>query len=113
MNPPPKSRFVDSAALPWRETPHSGVAWKKLSFDETTGRSAVLLKFEPGAEYATHRHPEGEQYWILDGSLEENDESWGAGTFVQHPPGSVHRPKSKDGCLLLVFLEKPIETIGV
>jgi len=31
---------------------------------------------------------------------------------VKHAPGSVHRPSSKEGCLLYVSLPKPIEEIG-
>jgi hypothetical protein len=75
---------VDTAELLWRETPYPGVLWKKLYYDGTTGQSAVLLKFEPG-------------------------ETWGAGSYVHHPPGSVHRPSSREGCTLFVRLPRPIE----
>ena len=56
-------------ALPWRETPYAGVHWKKLAFDAHV--SSVLLRFEPGASYGAHRHPAGEQYLVLEGSLED------------------------------------------
>jgi len=108
----PESLIVASASLPWRDTPHAGVQWKKLAYDAETGRSAVLLRFEPGASYATHRHPEGEEYLVLEGSLEDGGKSYGAGTYVRHAPGSVHRPSSREGCLLFVSLPKPIEEIG-
>ena len=111
MSAPPRSVFVDAASLPWRESPHAGVAWKKLSFDPDRGRSTVLLRFDPGASYGTHRHPAGERYWVLEGSLEERGETWGPGTYVEHPPGSVHTPRSAEGCLLLVLLDEPIEAL--
>jgi len=98
--------------LPWRDSPHPGVTWKKLSFDAASGRSAVLLRFAPGASYGAHRHPEGEEYLVLEGSLEDGGKTYGAGTYVKHAPGSVHRPSSKEGCLLYVSLPKPIEEIG-
>ena len=53
------SLVVDAEGLPWRPTPFPGVAWKKLRFDSATGASAVLLRFEPGARYGSHRHPGG------------------------------------------------------
>ena len=99
------------AALPWRATPFEGVRWKKLYFDPSSGRSTVLLSFAPGASYAPHRHPGVEQYLVLEGSLEDGGASYGAGTFVHHPAGSVHRPSSKQGCLLYVTLDQPIELI--
>lgn len=109
---PPESLFVDTDALPWRESPCPGVQWKKLRFDSTTGESAVLLRFEPGAAYDAHRHPAGEQYLVLEGSLTDHGQTWGQGSYVCHAPGSVHRPSSPTGCLLFVTLGGPIEVLG-
>ncbi len=103
---------VDAGDLPWRDTPYPGVRWKKLEFDPDTGRSAVLLRFEPGARYGAHRHPAGEQYLVLEGSLEDGGRTWGAGTYVRHPPGSAHTPSSAEGCLLFVALPEPIEVLA-
>ena len=103
------STYVDVESLPWRPTPCAGVSWKKLRFDPTTSESAVLLKFEPGATYDAHRHPLGEQYLVLEGSLEDGGKSYGAMTYVHHAPGSAHRPSSKNGCVLFVVLPRAIE----
>jgi anti-sigma factor ChrR (cupin superfamily) len=105
------SLYVESNALPWRDTPFPGVKWKKLRFDAATGESAVLLRFEPGASYGTHRHPGGEQYLVLAGSLEDGGRTWGPGSYVIHPPGSVHRPSSRAGCTLFVTLPTPVEVV--
>ncbi len=106
-------RFLgqDLTPSPWRESPYPGVRWKKLHYDPETGRSAVLLRFEPGASYGAHRHPEGEEYYVLEGSLEDGGRSYGAGTYVRHPAGSAHRPSSREGCLLLITLPRPIEIL--
>ena len=106
------SSYVDVAALPWRDTPCAGVRWKKLHFDAASGESAVLLRFEPGASYDAHRHPLGEQYLVLEGSLEDGGASYGPMTYVRHAPGSAHRPSSRSGCLLFVVLRAPIEVLG-
>ena len=106
------SIYIDTAAGEWRETPYVGVSWKKLLFDKETARSAVLVKFEPGAVYDVHRHPAGEEYLVLEGSLEDGGRTWGAGSYVYHPPGSAHRPASKEGCVLFISLPKPVEPLG-
>jgi anti-sigma factor ChrR (cupin superfamily) len=108
---PDPSLYVDGNAAPWRDTPHPGVRWKKLRYDPGTGASAVLLAFEPGAAYGQHRHPAGEQYLVLSGSLEDGGRTYAQGTYVHHPPGSVHRPSSKEGCLLFVTLPRSIEEL--
>jgi anti-sigma factor ChrR (cupin superfamily) len=105
------SLYVESDRLPWRDSPYPGVRWKKLYYDKQSGRSSVLLEFEPGASYGTHRHPAGEQYLVLAGSLEDGGRTHGRGSFVHHPAGSVHGPSSREGCLLFVTLPQPIEDL--
>ena len=105
------SLYVDPAELPWRPSPYAGVEWKKLRYDPASGASAVLLRFAPGATYGRHRHPAGEEYWVLEGSLEDGGRTWSAGSYVHHPPGSAHRPASAEGCLLYVTLGAPIEEL--
>jgi len=105
------SSFVDSNALPWRPTAYPGVEWKKLRFDPASGESSVLLRFQPGARYGRHRHPGGEQYLVLEGSLEDGGRTWGAGSFVRRAPGSAHGPSLAAGCLLFISLRAPIEDL--
>ena len=103
--------YVESEALPWRPTPYAGVEWKKLRFDPQSGESAVLLRFQPGARYGRHRHPAGEQYLVLEGRLQDAGRTWGPLSYVRHAPGSVHEPRSDEGCLLFVTLPAPIEDL--
>ena len=106
-----KSLYVDSTNEPWRETPYVGVSWKKLSFDAASGRSSVLVRFEPNTIYGAHSHPGGEEYYVLEGTLEDGGRTWGPGSYVCNPPGSRHRPFSRDGCVLIISLPRPIEPL--
>ncbi len=106
-----QSLYVDSSELPWRESPSPGVSWKKLFFDAERGESAVLLKFEAGASYGAHEHPGGEEYLVLEGTLDDGGRQYGAGTYVRHPAGSRHRPHSAGGCLVFVRLPEPIRDV--
>ena len=53
-----QTSIVDPGSLPWSETAYRGVGWKILHHDPVSGRSVFLLRFEPGASYPMHRHPE-------------------------------------------------------
>lgn len=102
---------VSSEELPWRASPSPGVEWKKLFHDPATGESAVLLRFEAGASYAPHRHPGGEEYLVLEGTLSDGGTTLGPGSYVRHEEGSVHHPRSEDGCLVFVRLPRPIQEL--
>lgn len=107
-----KSLYVNAADEPWRETPYEGITFRKLHYDRATGRSAVLVKFEPGSVYGAHRHPEGEEYYVLEGTLKDGGRTWGPGSYVLHPPGSSHRPSSPDGCTVFISLPAQVEILG-
>src|SRR5437867_8971388 len=74
------SQFLDAAAMPWRpfdEAP--GVAFKVLKTHLPGTGVTLLLRFAAGATYPTHRHPEGEEYYVLDGELVDDGRAYGAG----------------------------------
>ncbi|MCB9894601.1 MAG: cupin domain-containing protein [Planctomycetes bacterium] len=101
----------------WREFPDAeGVAYKTLRKHPSTssgqaGGLTILLKFAPGARYHGHRHPGGEEYYVLEGELDDLGKSWPAGSYIWHPPGSAHRPSSKTGCVVFVVLPQPVELL--
>ena len=96
----------------WREFPDApGVRYKILRRNENGGLS-LLLKFEPGAHYHAHSHPGGEEYFVLAGELDDLGKTWGSGSYIYHPPGSVHRPRSSAGCEVLVLLPEPVQVLG-
>ncbi len=106
------SRIVDTGAVAWRafdEAP--GVSYKVLNKTQA-GALTLLLRFAPGAAYLAHTHPAGEEYFVLSGSLDDLGASYGAGSYVYHPPGSTHTPSSRAGCDVLIFLPAGVEVHG-
>lgn len=96
----------------WREfSDNPGVAYKTLRKHDNGGLT-LLLRFAPGTRYHTHKHPGGEEYYVLEGELQDLGKSWPAGSYIWHPPGSVHRPASKAGCVVLVILPQSVEFMG-
>jgi anti-sigma factor ChrR (cupin superfamily) len=98
--------------LAWKTFPEaSGVSYKLLRRHAEAGGSTLLLRFAPGADYPAHRHPAGEEYFILEGSLDDAGRAHRAGDYIYYPPGSAHRPASRDGCLVLVLLPARVEPV--
>lgn len=98
--------------MEWREFADApGVSYKTLRKGED-GSLSILLKFAPGAKYLAHRHPGGEEYFVLEGALDDLGKSWPAGSYIWHPPQSAHRPSSANGAVVLVILQKPVELLN-
>lgn len=98
---------------PWREFADApGVHYKTLRKHGQDEGVSLLLKFDPGARYHAHSHPGGEEYFVLEGTLNDLGKTWPQGSYLWHPPGSGHRPYSEQGCVLLVVLAKGIVRAG-
>ncbi|MDY6813524.1 MAG: cupin domain-containing protein [Pseudomonadota bacterium] len=96
---------VDTAALPWQPSPAPGVERKLLERDgEELARATSLVRYAPGAQFASHRHDAGEEIFVLQGTFADEAGSYAAGTYLKNPPGSSHAPSSPDGCALFVKL---------
>lgn len=94
--------FVRSAEqLNWRPM-SPGIEVASILKDRSREFSVMLLRFAPGAAAPLHVHEGGEQYYLLEGDLEDGGRLLAPGSFVNHPPGSRHAPRSPSGCLVYV-----------
>ena len=96
--------------LPWKPL-RPGVDIHRLYGNDEDGPSAALLRYAPGAEVPWHIHGGAEHILVLAGSQEDDSGRYGPGMFVVNQPGSTHRVTSRDGCLVLVVWERPVEFI--
>jgi anti-sigma factor ChrR (cupin superfamily) len=104
---------LHTETVSWREFPEAtGVEYKVLRRHPEHGGSTLLLRFAPGADYPAHRHPAGEEYFVLEGTLADQGGTYRAGDYLYYPPGSIHRPTSPDGCTVLVLLPARVEMMG-
>ena len=71
------------------------------------GEVRVLLRFAPGRGYPRHKHPEGEEVFVLDGLYLDMDTEYTRGSYLFYPPNSDHAPTSPTGCTILVISPKP------
>ena len=83
--------------------PGEQVFWKNVSFDEATGQGSYLLVMEPGTRCNPHRHNGPEEFYVIEGELEDCDgHMYRAGDFVSLSGGSEHFSVTPSGCKLVV-----------
>jgi anti-sigma factor ChrR (cupin superfamily) len=96
---------IDSTAVPWQPSPLPGVERRPLErMGAESGRATSIVRYAPGSSFKAHRHPQGEEILVLEGTFADEHGSYPAGTWLKNPPGTSHAPSSPEGCLLFVKL---------
>lgn len=91
----------------WVKSPADGVSRIPLEREaEESGHTTSFVKFEAGSFFPEHSHPQGEELYVLDGVFSDERGDYPAGTYIRNPPGSRHKPFTKEGCTLFVKLEQ-------
>lgn len=101
--PVKSSRYLAAGDVPWEETGHEGFFLKRLYEDEGRGEKTWLMRVEPGASAPSHCHDEFEQFYVLEGAIEDDNGHMQAGDFVCRPPGEMHWAASESGALVLLI----------
>lgn len=98
---------VDTRALPWVPSPLVGVERKMLERDGgEVARATSVVRYAAGSAFDPHEHGGGEEFLVLEGVFSDERGDYPAGTYVRNPPGSHHRPFSREGCVLFVKLRQ-------
>lgn len=99
---------ADTRGMEWSPSP-SGTVWRKrvhLVGPPESGQVTSLVRYEPGATFPTHDHPDGEEILVLEGVFSDEHGDWSAGAYLLNPEGFRHTPFSREGCLLFVKLRQ-------
>jgi anti-sigma factor ChrR (cupin superfamily) len=98
---------VDTRMAPWIASPEPGVERKLLDrVGDEVARATSIVRYAPGATFASHEHALGEEFLVLAGTFADEGGEYPTGTYVRNPPGSRHRPYSPTGCELFVKLRQ-------
>ncbi|WDE08866.1 cupin domain-containing protein [Thalassomonas viridans] len=99
---------VQTCNADWQPSPAKGV--KRLLLERMGGEKATratsIVSYAPGSYFEPHAHPKGEEFLVLSGTFSDEYGDYPAGTYVRNPPGTRHKPYSKDGCMIFVKLQQ-------
>lgn len=94
--------------MEWQQSPTAGI-WRKrleLNGEIESGRVTSLVRFDPGAKFPDHPHPDGEEILVLEGVFSDETGDYPAGSYMLNPEGTNHAPWSEQGCTLFVKLQQ-------
>ena len=98
---------INTDVMGWVTSPAGGVLRKPLErAGEESGHVTSVVRYEKGASFQRHFHPQGEEIFVLDGMFSDELGDYGKGSYIRNPPGSSHAPFSREGCTILVKLDQ-------
>ncbi|HOY12311.1 MAG TPA: cupin domain-containing protein [Saprospiraceae bacterium] len=89
----------------------TGISIKVLRRDETGRPPSFLLKFEKGAKYPYHNHPDGEELFVLEGSCIIEGAQLNQGDYLYTPPNFKHSVRTETGCILYFIVPAEVEIL--
>jgi len=96
---------VDTQNIDWEASPSQGVARKFLAREAAeSGHATSIVRYQAGSRFPEHRHPGGEEIFVLAGVFSDETGNYPAGTYIRNPHNSRHSPFSNTGCTLFVKL---------
>lgn len=91
----------------WVSSPADGVSRVPLERElAESGHKTSFVRFSPDSYFPAHTHPLGEEIYVLEGGFSDQYGHYPAGSYLRNPPGSSHRPFTKEGCTLFVKLDQ-------
>ncbi len=100
---------IDTAAAAWEPWDMPGVDVIRLA--EREYERVYMMRLQPGTIVPTHEHPGGEELFVLDGELADQNGRYPKGTWLRMPAGSSHDLVSEEGCTFWLKLGHLAETI--
>lgn len=98
---------VETANLQWESSEADGVLRRRLErLKGDPEPVTTLVRYMPGSSFSPHRHVNGEEIFVLQGTFSDNHGHYHAGSYLRNPAGSNHAPYSQEGCTIFVKLQQ-------
>ena len=94
--------LIQTDDLPWVKM-GEGIDIKVLRVSEETGFWSAIIRMQPGAIFAAHKHLAAADFLILKGKLKYRMGEAGEGAYGYEPTGAVHDVTTCDEETVLTF----------
>jgi quercetin dioxygenase-like cupin family protein len=102
------SLYLSARGMDWQATEDAGFWIKPLYQNPEAGERTLLMKVDPGALAGRHAHDEFEQFYVLEGSLYDEERELRAGDYCCRAVGAPHIAGSRDGAIVLLVYTKAL-----
>lgn len=93
---------LDTNAMEWSAGRFAGLEQKLLYQHPDWPEVVRLIRAQPGCQVPMHGHPDGEEVYVLEGEVRDENYHCRAGTWLRQPVGSAHSVVSESGVLAYV-----------
>ena len=73
-----------------------------LPLHTASNENVALVRWAPGTKFTPHQHWGGEEIFVLEGTFQDEQGDYPAGSWLRSPHLSTHAPWSDEGCLIYV-----------
>ena len=91
---------IDTTSAPWQPGEVAGL--EVMPLHRHGSERVQLVRLAPGTRLPPHRHPGGEEIFVLEGAFADEEGRYPKGAWLRTPPGSMHEVISEGGCTLYV-----------
>ena len=93
---------IDTNAARWQPHAIDGVESLPLYSSDRYPETVRLVRAGPGVRFPAHNHPGGEEIFLIDGTLQDENGVYGKGAWVRMPHSSTHEPFTDSGATFYV-----------
>ncbi len=86
----------------WHQGMVEGLTVLPLYSQANYHENMALVRWQPNTYFPQHTHPGGEEIYVIDGTFEDDHGVYPKGSWIRSPHMSIHKPYSKEGCLIYV-----------
>ena len=98
---------METENMQWESSEADGVMRRRLERLEGDPEPVTtVVRYLPNSSFPAHRHINGEEIFVLEGTFSDNHGEYSAGTYLRNPPGSSHVPYCEQGCTIFVKLQQ-------
>lgn len=98
---------VETEGMHWEISEAGGVLRRRMErLNGDPEPVTTVVRYMPGSSFSPHRHVNGEEILVLEGTFSDNHGHYHAGSYLRNPAGSNHAPYSQEGCTIFVKLQQ-------